>query len=166
MPRLTWVFAGHIGHFVGFVMFWLKCLSPRLDTSISQDSRKYWEFTGNTGINYHHSKKGYSQLESSRHENSKLLEHGTPGVAIWHSSLQHGQLSGLKKKMLHHKTPKNSDTQKNCCIYAKNCAMLFYYGVMHLKDVVGMANCADPDQTALASDLGLHCLPRHVCPRP
>ena len=31
MPRLIWVFAGCTGHFVGFVMSWLKCsLSPKL----------------------------------------------------------------------------------------------------------------------------------------
>ena len=33
----------------------------------------------------------------------------------------------------------------------------FYYSVMHHRD--GMANSADPDQSAL----GLHCLPRPVC---
>ena len=33
------------------------------------------------------------------------------------------------------------------------------------KDVEGMANSVDPDQTAPQeqSDLGLHCLPRTVC---
>ena len=25
MPRLIWVFAGHIGHFVGFIVLWLFC---------------------------------------------------------------------------------------------------------------------------------------------
>ena len=36
----------------------------------------------------------------------------------------------------------------------------FYIAVMHPKDADGMANSADPDQTALVeqSDLGLHCL--------
>ena len=29
MPRLIWVFAGH-SHFVGFVMWWLKCISSAL----------------------------------------------------------------------------------------------------------------------------------------
>ena len=32
------------------------------------------------------------------------------------------------------------------------------------KDADGMANSVDPDQTA-QSDLGLHCLPRPVCPK-
>ena len=31
------------------------------------------------------------------------------------------------------------------------------------KDADRMANSVDPDQTA--SDLDLHCLPRHVCPK-
>ena len=29
----------------------------------------------------------------------------------------------------------------------------------------GIANSVDPDQTALQSDLGLHCLPRPICPK-
>ena len=29
----------------------------------------------------------------------------------------------------------------------------------------GMANSVDPDQTAPRTDLGLHCLPRLVCPK-
>ena len=28
IPRLIWVFAGHTGHFVVFVMRWLRCLPP------------------------------------------------------------------------------------------------------------------------------------------
>ena len=35
-------------------------------------------------------------------------------------------------------------------------------------DADSMANSADPDQTAplgQQSDLGLHCLPRHICPK-
>ena len=35
--------------------------------------------------------------------------------------------------------------------------------VMHPKDAEGLANSVDPDQTA---DLGLHCLPRPICPKP
>ena len=31
-------------------------------------------------------------------------------------------------------------------------------------DADGMANSVDPDQTA-QSDLGLHSLPRHICPK-
>ena len=29
----------------------------------------------------------------------------------------------------------------------------------------GIANSEDPDQTAPQSDLGLHCLPRPICPK-
>ena len=32
---------------------------------------------------------------------------------------------------------------------------------MCLNDADGMANSVDPEQ----SDLGLHCLPRHICPK-
>ena len=32
---------------------------------------------------------------------------------------------------------------------------------MSPNDADGMANSVDPDQTAL----GLHCLPRHICPK-
>ena len=34
---------------------------------------------------------------------------------------------------------------------------------MSPNDAEGMANSVDPDQTA--PDLGLHCLPRHICPK-
>ena len=33
---------------------------------------------------------------------------------------------------------------------------------MSPNDADGMANSVDPDQQ---SDLGLHCLPRHICPK-
>ena len=43
---------------------------------------------------------------------------------------------------------------------------------MHPKDAEGIANSADPDQTAPLgavleeqSDLGPHCLPRPICPK-
>ena len=39
---------------------------------------------------------------------------------------------------------------------------------MSLKKAEGIANSVDPDHTALyqtAPDLGLHCLPRPVCPK-
>ena len=34
---------------------------------------------------------------------------------------------------------------------------------MSPKDTNGMANNVDPDEEQ--SDLGLHCLPRHICPK-
>ena len=38
--------------------------------------------------------------------------------------------------------------------------------VFRQKDANGIANSEDPDQTApLGSDLGLHCLPRSICPK-
>ena len=38
---------------------------------------------------------------------------------------------------------------------------------MSPNDADGMVNSVDSDQTALQeqSDLGLHCLPRHICPK-
>ena len=66
------------------------------------------------------------------------------------------------------KTPKNSDNRKNCCNYPKLGSVSSYYTVMGSKDVDGIANRVDPDQTAPLeeqSDLGLHCLPRPVCPK-
>ena len=37
--------------------------------------------------------------------------------------------------------------------------------LVHKKNANGIANSEDPDQTAPQSDLGLHCLPRPVCPK-
>ena len=39
--------------------------------------------------------------------------------------------------------------------------------VFRQKDANGKANSEDPDQTAPTkqSDLGLHCLPRPICPK-
>ena len=36
---------------------------------------------------------------------------------------------------------------------------------MSPNDADGMANSVDPDQTEEQSDLGLHCLPGHICPK-
>ena len=46
------------------------------------------------------------------------------------------------------KKPKNSDTRKICCNYAKSWTVWFYDRVMHSKATDGMANSIDPDQTA------------------
>ena len=40
--------------------------------------------------------------------------------------------------------------------------MWLFHRVMSPNDADGMANSVDPDQTA---PLGLHCLPRHICPK-
>ena len=63
-------------------------------------------------------------------------------------------------------------------IYSKNwdasnnfhsCPKMFglFGAVMHFKDADGLTDSVDPDQTAPKgqSDLGLHCLPRSVCPK-
>ena len=36
---------------------------------------------------------------------------------------------------------------------------------MSPKDAEGIANSEDPDQKEEQSDLGLHCLPRPICPK-
>ena len=59
------------------------------------------------------------------------------------------------------KTPKISDTPKLCCNHLKSWTRWLFLRVMHPKDAEGTANNVDPDQTAL----GLHCLPRPVCPK-
>ena len=42
--------------------------------------------------------------------------------------------------------------------------MWLYHRVMSPNDADGMVNSVDSDQEQ--SDLGLHCLPRHTCPKP
>ena len=37
---------------------------------------------------------------------------------------------------------------------------MFYHGVIPLNDADGIASSEDPE-----SDLGLHCLPRPICPK-
>ena len=51
-----------------------------------------------------------------------------------------------------------SDTPKNCCNRSKIWTMWLYHRVMSPNDADGMASSVDPEQ----SDLGLHCLPRHI----
>ena len=59
--------------------------------------------------------------------------------------------------------PKNLDNQKICGNHPKILLLWFVYGVMRLINADGMANSVDPDQEQ--SDLGLHCLLRHVNPK-
>ena len=54
------------------------------------------------------------------------------------------------------KFPKYSDTQKTCCNHSKIWTLWLYHRVMSPNSADGMANSAD---------LGLHCLPRHICPK-
>ena len=51
-------------------------------------------------------------------------------------------------KMSYPKIPKYSDTQKICCNHSKILTMWLYHRGMSPKDVHGMANSVDPDQTA------------------
>ena len=61
----------------------------------------------------------------------------------------------------YHKFPKYSDTKKFVVITLKVEQNGVSLRVIHPKDAEGIANSVDPDQ----SDLGLHCLPRPVCPK-
>ena len=65
--------------------------------------------------------------------------------------------------MYYRKFPKYSDTQNICCNHSKIWTVWLYHRVMNPNDADGMANSVDPDQTE--SDLGLHCLPRLICPK-
>ena len=49
--------------------------------------------------------------------------------------------------------PKNLDSRKNCCNYPKIGTVLFYCRVMSPKDVDGLANKVDPDQTATLGEV-------------
>ena len=57
----------------------------------------------------------------------------------------------------------NFQTPENCCNPKKRQNL----SVFRQKDANGIANSEDPNQTAPQeqSDLGLHCLPRPVCPK-
>ena len=64
------------------------------------------------------------------------------------------------------RTPK-----KFIVITLKFLTIWLYHRVMSPNDAARIANSVDPDQTAPLgaveeqSDLGLHCLPRHICPK-
>ena len=59
------------------------------------------------------------------------------GLIWWHGT-----------NSVYRKFPKYSDTQKICCNHSKIWTMWLYHRVMSPNDAVGMANSADPDQTA------------------
>ena len=63
--------------------------------------------------------------------------------------------------------PKFSDASKHCCNLPKIQPTRSNLRVFFQKDANGIANSEDPDQTAPEeqSDLGLHCLPRSICPK-
>ena len=49
---------------------------------------------------------------------------------------------------MYRKNPKISDTQKIRCYHPKSWTRWLFLRVMHSKDAAGIANSADPDQTA------------------
>ena len=55
---------------------------------------------------------------------------------------------GWQSKVNYRKIPKNSDTRKICCNYPKIWTTWLYSWEMCPKDVDGIANSVDPDQTA------------------
>ena len=59
------------------------------------------------------------------------------------------------------KVPKYLDTRKICCNLPKIQTKRQNLLIFRLKDSNGIANSEYPDQ----SDLGLHCLPKTVCPK-
>ena len=77
-------------------------------------------------------------------------------------------------KMLYREISRDWDTLNNYRNCNKNGTVWFHSAVMHPKDADGIAsknadgiaNDADPDQTAPQeqSDLGLHCLLSPICP--
>ena len=71
----------------------------------------------------------------------------------------------LKSK--YRKVPKFSDSRKLYCNLPKIQTKTPSLWVFRHKDANGIANSEDPDQTAPKeqSDLGLHCLPRPICPK-
>ena len=52
---------------------------------------------------------------------------------------------------------------QECCNHSKIWTVWLYHRVMSPNNADGMANSVDPDLEQ--SDLGLHCLPRHICPK-
>ena len=69
----------------------------------------------------------------------------------------------IKSKICYRKIPKNSDICKICCNHPKISTKWLYHRVMRPIGTDGMANSVDPDQEQFG--LGLHCLPRSICPK-
>ena len=69
---------------------------------------------------------------------------------------------GIPANMYYRKNTKNSDISKICCNHPKIWTTRLYHRVMLLKDADGIANSVDPEEQ---SDLGLHYLPRPICPK-
>ena len=56
----------------------------------------------------------------------------------------------------------NIRTPKKLVVITLKFELWLYHRVMSPNDADGMANSVDPEEQ---SDLGLHCLPRHICPK-
>ena len=87
------------------------------------------------------------------YENVEIF--GYTEIKLWRSG---------KFRQDYRKNPKIWDTRKICYNHPKILTKWLFHRVMCPKDADVMANSVDPDQTA-QSDLGLHCLPRPVCPK-
>ena len=61
----------------------------------------------------------------------------------------------------YHKVPKFSNARKHCCNLPKIQRQTPNLREFHQNSANGIANSEDPDQ----SDLGLHCLPKPICPK-
>ena len=61
----------------------------------------------------------------------------------------------------YHKVPKIKDVKKLCSNLSKIQTKRPNLMDLPQKDANGIANSEDPEQ----SDLGLHCLPRPICPK-
>ena len=75
------------------------------------------------------------------------------------------RITGNEYKMTeitYRKVPKFSDAKKLCCNLPKILTKRPNLKVFCQNDANGIANSEDPDQQ---SDLGLHCLPRPICPK-
>ena len=89
-------------------------------------------------------------------------------IKLWHlnrNSVLCPALCAIKTQYC--KVPKFWDTRNLCCNLPKIQTKRPNLRVFDQKDVNGIANSKDPDQTAPlgADDLGLHCLPRPICPK-
>ena len=91
-------------------------------------------------------------------------------VLSWHGSVENSiePCPSLRAcNFNYHKFPKYSDTPKHCCNHSKIWTMWLYYSVMSPNDAGGMANSADPDQTAPlgAVSSGSTLFAQHICPK-
>ena len=68
---------------------------------------------------------------------------------------------------MYRKVPKFSDAKILCCNLSKIQRKRPNHGVFCLNNANGIAKSEDPDQISprRQSDLGLHCLPRPICPK-